>query len=764
MPFDHEKDTFLRRLRTLPAALSKRIQPEDRNRKVASITTVSVVVVLAAVIGGSLNPGFGPTGDRIAGTLLAVIVVALSGIVSAWVLRFLYSLPRFLGWLGVQFIIGLTVALLTLLNYPLWWALTVGVGVGIFETLFVTHLHMFFTGQLRDAETLQRRFSFVVIVVGIGTNLFVISWLRSPGYDDHLRAYEPPAVAVSQIDAPDPSSPGPYEVAYLTYGSGTDRQRAEFGSDVDIVVESVDVTPFTQGRSGWRSAVRNRFWGFDLKEAPLNARVWYPEGDGPFPLVLIVHGNHEMTDFSDEGYGYLGELLASRGYIIASVDENFLNWGITGNLKVENDCRAWVLLKHLQVWRDWSEDRDSMFFEKIDLDNIGLMGHSRGGEAVAIAASFNRLTRYPDDATVEFDFDFNINAVIAIAPVDGQYKPSNMPTPLKDVNYFVIHGGHDGDVSDFQGDRQYNRIQFSENSPTFKSSLYIYRANHGQFNTSWGNTDFSFPASLQLNVLPLLDGEDQRQIAKVYFSAFLEATLKGDDLYRALFEDYRTGLDWLPDDYYINRYRDASHRTIADFGEDIDVTTATLPGVILEGKNLTVWKEQHSPTRYKSTKEDSAVYLGWKNDGDETASYSITISDAARNELNLVESWEFCFSAVPTLEKPEEEDFENDPANFSIEFQDRQGESVSVPINRFRAMLPVLPSRYRKFRKEESMHGTRWEPALQSFRIPSTVLQNLNPVFNPELLREIRFVFDQSPDGLIILDEIGITHEREPTS
>ncbi len=61
------------------------------------------------------------------------------------------------------------------------------------------------------------------------------------------------------------------------------------------------------------------------KALPLNARVWYPGGKGPFPLVLIVHGNHADRDFSDPGYEYLGRLMASRGFIFASVDENFLN-------------------------------------------------------------------------------------------------------------------------------------------------------------------------------------------------------------------------------------------------------------------------------------------------------------------------------------------------------------------------------------------------------------------------------------------------------
>jgi hypothetical protein len=63
-----------------------------------------------------------------------------------------------------------------------------------------------------------------------------------------------------------------------------------------------------------------------LNSLPINTRVWYPEGDGPFPLALIVHGNHNMQDYSDPGHEYLGELLASKGIILASVDENFINY------------------------------------------------------------------------------------------------------------------------------------------------------------------------------------------------------------------------------------------------------------------------------------------------------------------------------------------------------------------------------------------------------------------------------------------------------
>ena len=67
--------------------------------------------------------------------------------------------------------------------------------------------------------------------------------------------------------------------------------------------------PFVNLPSGWTGLLRRRFWGFGAEQLPLNGRVWYPAGDGPYPLVLIVHGNHAMAEFSDPGYAYLGQLL-----------------------------------------------------------------------------------------------------------------------------------------------------------------------------------------------------------------------------------------------------------------------------------------------------------------------------------------------------------------------------------------------------------------------------------------------------------------------
>ena len=117
--------------------------------------------------------------------------------------------------------------------------------------------------------------------------------------------------------------------------------------------------------------------------------------------------------------------------------------------------------------------------------------------------------------------------MFAIAPVDGQYKPAGVPTPIENVNYMVIHGSHDGDVSSFNGLRAFQRIKFTDGKPWFKAAWYVYRANHGQWNTVWGNKDNGPRSGRYLDLRGLITPEEQRQFSKVVIGAFLEATLHG---------------------------------------------------------------------------------------------------------------------------------------------------------------------------------------------------------------------------------------------
>ena len=76
-----------------------------------------------------------------------------------------------------------------------------------------------------------------------------------------------------------------------------------------------------------------------------------------------------------------------------------------------------------------------MFTGKVNLQDVGLMGHSRGGEGVVEAYDLNQQLGSP----------YGIKAVFALAPVDFQ----RLTTP--NVPFAVMLPYTDGDVSDLQG-------------------------------------------------------------------------------------------------------------------------------------------------------------------------------------------------------------------------------------------------------------------------------------------------------------------------
>ena len=452
--------------------------------------------------------------------------------------------------------------------------------------------------------------------------LAIAAALLIPGWPERDTSVWTPQ-QVAALDLPNPGAPGAFHVSTLTYGSGRDARREEFGSKVDVVSEPVDGSKLIEGWTGLPGWTRTQYWGFDAKQLPRQGRVWFPDGEGPFPLVLMVHGNHDMEDFSDPGYAYLGELFASRGIIAVSVDENFLNssnadliGGFKGGLKKENDARGWMLLEHLRLWRQWNQDPTSRFHDKVDLDRVALIGHSRGGEAVAIAALFNRLPFYPDDARVAFDYGFNLRGVIAIAPSDGQYEPRSVPTKFTDVNYLVIQGSYDGDVQSYMGSAQYSRVGFDKCDRCFKAAFYLLDANHGQFNTAWGRNDLSSVWGRLLNLVPIMDPDAQRNVADVMFGAFLEVVLHGREEYRPFLANPAAGLAWLgPNIRFVNEFSAADETPIANFDEDADLTTGSAPGVRISGIGLARWHEVQLPLKWNDLDTQAAV-IGWNRTDD----------------------------------------------------------------------------------------------------------------------------------------------------
>jgi hypothetical protein len=427
---------------------------------------------------------------------------------------------------------------------------------------------------------------------------------------------------------------------------------------------------------------------------------------------------------------------------------------------------------------------------------------------VAIAGAFNRLPYYPDDATQKFDFGFDIRGLVAIAPVDGQYTPAEVPTPLADYNYLVIHGSHDGDVSSFNGLRQYNRLRYTKPGPLFKSAIWMYRANHGQWNTVWNDRDNGDYSVRALNLKALVSGEEQRQFGRVIIGGFLETVLNGKTEYRAMFQDHRAAGDWLPSTVYLARYADANTGWLATFDEDVDVTTGTAPGVRITADSLSSWKENDVAARARGgTFRSNVATIGWNSTpvGPDTskarapARFTITVPDSVRRAWNVGRTSALLLTVGSTDTKPgprrvprdttkrdttakadsAKADSAKKPAartpapprpktppkdtvapDFTVELVDARGQTARLPLSTFGPVrMPVESYIYRRKGRDRTQFPTLAEPVMMTYHAPLEAFTKANAQFDPASVSEVRLVFDRKRVGAVMLDDVGITRQ-----
>jgi len=510
------------------------------------------------------------------------------GLVAAVVITLIFAAIKKMRWQTIfvaTLVVMLSITVMTLAIYLLP-ALILLMIAFYFSMMFLTKKYKY----LRLRKKLLRAMVLGVSALGFGLFTFII-FHPGPAYSrpeaarltlPHPENMHQPDLAVLN----NPGLPGNFAFETFTYN----------------IPKAVDASGMLANWGG----VRYSQLGFDYSAMPLNAMVWMPQGDGPFPIAVMVHGNHTAGVNSYDGYAYLGEHLASRGIIALSVDQTFLNGSFVydvmwfaGGLPPENAVRGYMLLAHL---RHWYENYQNL----VDWERIALIGHSRGGEAAALAAMLADLTYYPGNGMMRFDFPFSINTVVAIAPTHRQYNPAGLEVYLTGVNYLTIHGGHDKDVTSFQGADMYRRVDVSESG--IKARVWMQHANHGQFNSIWIN-DSGGLMGLTGNRRMRMPLEEQQMAAKVLIGAFLEATLFDRAEYTALFHHFNHGAEWLPATYYIMDFADSTMTMLDDFETGFDLTQSTSGLVTYSASNLSGWTWWNMQGR-----NNRALRLQWRNE------------------------------------------------------------------------------------------------------------------------------------------------------
>lgn len=231
----------------------------------------------------------------------------------------------------------------------------------------------------------------------------------------------------------------------------------------------------------------------------IRGALYYPvDRTAPSPVLVLVHGNHGSCDVNgstaqlncaqfkrnEAGYAYLGENLASWGYTVFSVsqDQLMMRQDNAGGGDRGMHQRRMMIAATLDALTaanspgglpvDDHTTIGTTLSGKLDMTRIGLMGHSRGGDAVTSFIDYNRIRtdgpRYP------------LRGVIALAPVDYERKaPYGTP-------FMAILPWCDGDVSNLQGARFFERSQYINGENPFPSIQVSHLgANHNWYNTVW---------------------------------------------------------------------------------------------------------------------------------------------------------------------------------------------------------------------------------------------------------------------------------------
>ena len=722
---------------------------------------IPLILIFYGIAGYQFLTGWPPSVMMIIGMVLGVIVTLMAYGLLSLMNKPLKKIPSsaVLGVISVG--IGFFILKLVGFGWPtlFFWIIT-ALGIACCTALF----------WFLKKKTLVLGLILGVLMVAAGVVLYVLINQGSEPYKQEVpHAFsDSPHVPINEVLHENPGAMGPYAVKQFTYGSGNDAHRTEYASGITYKTNTVNGKVLIPEWKGKKKKWRERYWKFGPEHFPLNGRVYMPVGKGPFPLVLVVHGNHSMIDYSDDGYGYLGEVLASRGFLTVSIDENFLNGHWSGDFRgKEMPARAWLLLKHLEQWQHWHSDKDHDLYNKADMNNIMLVGHSRGGEAVSIAAAYNQLPYFPDNASEKFDFNFSIKGIVAIAPTDYRY---HRKINLKNVNFLSLQGSYDADETSFWGMRAYRRLTYTDSISRFKAGVYIHHANHGQFNSTWGKADFGAPSKWLLNLAPLLEEKQQQEAAKVFISAFSEATLKDHQAYESIFKNVAVAKDWLPQEHYMTHYEASEYKLIADFEEDININTAS-DSTTVKAKNLVLWREENLETRDQNSQENNTVVLGWDNmesqDTDTIGIYEVLLSKQHQSYFKTAYNLQFTVGAGNHQwlnSNREEKEVAGDKKrevpqiDFTVRLTDDQGQTSSLKISAIKAVPKPLKTRFTKFEfLDKEMIGNDWEVQLQTYHFPLKVFMAQNANLNMETIKTITFLFDQTPYGVIVLDEIGVS-------
>jgi predicted dienelactone hydrolase len=274
-----------------------------------------------------------------------------------------------------------------------------------------------------------------------------------------------------------------------------------------------------------------------LVEIPAYREIPLAASEEQFPVILFSHG---WNGFNAQGTGQALE-LASHGYVVISAQHTYgavttvfpdgtvapnnpqalprdaddPNYEIVARVLV--DQWAGDLSFVLDQFKTFNEDAESLFFQALDMERVGVYGHSTGG-----------------GAAIQFcGTDPRCKAVLGMdpfmRPVSAEVIEGGVPQPS-----FFMFSESWAEITDSKNNRLFN--QFRPHAGHSLGVIEILGTRHYDFS----DLPLLSPIASQLGLKGPLKGSRVTEIVNSYLLDFFDLTLKdrAPDLLDGSFHDY----------------------------------------------------------------------------------------------------------------------------------------------------------------------------------------------------------------------------------
>jgi hypothetical protein len=401
---------------------------------------------------------------------------------------------------------------------------------------------------------------------------------------------------------------------------------------------------------------------------------------------------------------------------------------------------------------------------KLDFTNVGLMGHSRGGQGMLAAYNLYRNSAIdPRDTPADIVWSnripgMNIKAIFEIGPSDFVLPTASNGTGTQwlgadGVAWNVLLPMCDGDLRDLQGLQVFDRLMTgaADSPPSQKSTYTAWGTNHNFFNTEWQQSEVlarcTGSGNVQLFANPAPDGNgspNQRMIGSQSLLAFFRANL-GASPSPSFNQNFNPRYD-LPNVTTITPKPKTDQGFSASPNATVtkvlfDFSSSSFPGIEtlnIPSPILGTIVPNHSPSLAAAlvtwSVASCATYLqvNWKdpNTGDNISGY---------------QTLDFRISRADDPSNP------SNATNFQIQLIAANGNSTgaSVPLNKYISLTGPVGI------EDISAPGDGLHPILQTVRVPLTDFASANLT----QIRGVRLIFSDTTSGSVYIANLRLSNQ-----